>query len=279
MTLRPAGAPVAVLKRVATAVVFIPLFVWLVTRAPAWLFVLFVLGVSTAALGELWRMFEREGQPTYARLGVATGAAITVGFAAPSAGMVPVVPAVVLSVSVGVLLSAPLWTRNGHAIEPVALTLLGVLYVSWFLGHVLALRRLADGADLVLFLVGVTWVGESAAYVVGSTVGRRRLAPVVSPRKTVEGAGAQLVVSLLAGLGLGVWLLPEWTAVRALLAGGLLGVAGQIGDLAESVMKRRAGVKDTGGLIPGHGGVLDRIDGLLFNVPAFYYYVILGGGA
>jgi phosphatidate cytidylyltransferase len=171
------------------------------------------------------------------------------------------------------------WAGGPLATEPVALTLLAILYVGWFLGHASLLHGLPDGDALVLVLVGVTWVGETMAYLVGSTLGRHRLSPAISPKKTVEGAIAQLVCSVAAAVLLAAWLLPDWTTARAGLAGALLGVTGQVGDLAESAIKRSVGVKDAGGLIPGHGGVLDRIDGLLFNVPALYYYVRLGGAA
>ena len=97
----------------------------------------------------------------------------------------------------------------------------------------------------------------------------------MSPRKTVEGAAAQVVVSVLAAMLLRAWLVPYWSVLQASLAGLLLGVVGQVGDLAESVIKRSLNTKDTGGLIPGHGGVLDRLDSLLFNVPALVYYVTL----
>jgi phosphatidate cytidylyltransferase len=267
-----------VLKRVVTAAVSIPLFVWLVTRGPRWAFALLVVAVSGMALWELTRMFEGSGQPVYRRLGMVTGMALTASFAVPGDGGVPGLSVLVLGAAVAAILSAPVWTGERPATEPAAFTVMSVLYVGWFLGHGLLLQSLPEGADLVLFLVGVTWVGESAAYLVGSAVGRRLLAPVVSPRKTVEGAAAQVVASVAAAALLGAWLLPEWEVARTAAAGAVLGVVGQVGDLAESVMKRSAGVKDTGGLIPGHGGVLDRIDGLLFNAPALYYYVTLGGG-
>jgi phosphatidate cytidylyltransferase len=126
--------------------------------------------------------------------------------------------------------------------------------------------------------VGVTWVGETAAYLVGSTVGRHPLT-AVSPRKTVEGAVAQVVASVATAGGLATWLLPGCSLSALLAAGGVLGVVGQVGDLAESVIKRTVGLKDAGALIPGHGGVLDRIDSLLFNLPAFYYVSRLTGCA
>ncbi len=128
----------------------------------------------------------------------------------------------------------------------------------------------------MLFLVGVTWSGESAAYAVGNAIGRTKLAPRISPGKTVEGAIAQVLVSVGAAIALQLWLLPTWSTPRALFAGVLLGIVGQVGDLAESAIKRSVGTKDAGGLIPGHGGALDRLDSLLFNVPVFFYYVVLG---
>lgn len=268
-----AGGPrvaAATLKRVVTAAVVVPLFVWMVTRARGWVFALFVVLVSAAALWELIRMFEGAGQPVYRRLGMFLGAVVTSSFALPAGSLLP---PLVLCVAAGVVLSAPVWSGGPPATLAMALTLVGIVYVSWLAGHVLWIHRRPEGDDLVLFLVGVTWIGESAAWAVGSTLGRRKLAPVVSPRKTVEGAAAQWVASVIAALAVGAWLLPSWPGTWAAMAGALLGGVGQVGDLAESVLKRWAGVKDTGGLIPGHGGVLDRIDGLLFNAPALYYFV------
>lgn len=276
MTLSGARLPAGAGKRVLTTIVAVPLFAWLVSRGPAWLFVSLVLAVGACALWELLRLFEGAGQPIYPRLGLALVVLVLLTFAGP---LTPVGRGVILSLVMAIILSAPVWSRQPPVTEPAALTLLGVLYIGWFLGHSLAVYRLPDGADLILLLAGITWIGESAAYVVGSTLGRRKLAPTISPKKTVEGAIAQLLGSVLAALGLAVWLVPEWTAAQVLVAGGVLGVTGQVGDLAESAMKRAAGVKDAGGLIPGHGGVLDRIDGLLFNAPAFYYCVMLGNAA
>lgn len=156
---------------------------------------------------------------------------------------------------------------------------LALIYVGWLLGYAVLLRGRPDGAAVVLFLVGVTWAGESAAYCVGSLVGRHPLAPVISPKKTIEGAAAQVLASVVAAALLGHWLVPDWTLGRLVAAGGVLGVTGQVGDLAESVMKRSLRVKDTGGLIPGHGGMLDRIDGLLINAPVLVYFARWTGSA
>lgn len=271
----PAGT---LLARLVTSLVLIPLFVWLVVRAHGWYFAALVCAVALLALWELLRLLEQAGQPVYRRLGLGLGGALIASFEVghPSATGPFTLPALVLGVAAMVVLSVPVFERRVSS-PAAAATLLALTYVGWLLGHALLLHRLGVGDQLVLLLVGVTWVGETAAYAVGSTLGRRRLAPEISPAKTVEGAVAQFVASVAAALALGAWLLPDWPVWRSAGAGLLLGVSGQLGDLAESAIKRSAGVKDTGGVLPGHGGILDRIDGLLFNAPTLYYYVQIGG--
>ena len=170
-------------------------------------------------------------------------------------------------------LTAALWQQRLGQMEwqPAVVTVFGILYVNWLLGYAFWLRDLESGKEWVLLLVWVTWLGETAAYLVGSAAGRHRLAPMVSPKKTVEGAVAQLVVSVLAAVIAQMWFFPALGLAGAALVGLALGVSGQIGDLVESALKRSVGTKDTGSIIPGHGGVLDRIDSLLFNTPVLFY--------
>jgi phosphatidate cytidylyltransferase len=265
------GLSAAFGKRVLTAAIGIPLFVWIVLGAPRWVFVLLVVALSAAAAWELMRMFERAGRPGYTALGVAGAAAVTASFAWPGT-------ALVLTVAVAAALSAPIWTDTAGALDRVLATLLPIVYIGWLLGHGVLLGLLPDGANLILFLVGTTWAGETAALVIGSAMGRHPLAPGISPRKTVEGAVGQLAVSVATAAVVGSWLLPHWPVGVVVLAGAVLGVTGQIGDLAESVIKRTLGAKDTGGLMPGHGGVLDRLDGLLVNAPALFYCASWIGG-
>ena len=151
--------------------------------------------------------------------------------------------------------------------------LFGILYIGYTLGHFLRLRNQHDGALLVLFVLLVTWAGDTAAYYVGKTWGSRPLAPRLSPNKTIEGfLGGLVVAPLIAWIG-HLWFLPAVTPVDCLILGLLFTVLGLLGDLSESALKRHAGVKDSGSLIPGHGGVLDRVDSLLLNAPVFYYYM------
>jgi phosphatidate cytidylyltransferase len=272
----PGARRPALLKRLASVLVLLPVFLLIVVKAPGWMFNTVVVLASWAALWELTRMLEQGGRPVFRHLAVMSGVAVTASFGASRMLDPLVLPAVVLTATGLLVLSAPIWRPGPPGMEPVANTLLAVIYIGWLLGYGILLHHTTPrGDELILFVVGVTWVGETAAYLVGSTMGRRPLAPIISPRKTVEGAAAQVVASIAAGALLGAWLLPDCGGGPALLGGAVLGVVGQFGDLAESVFKRSVGTKDTGALIPGHGGVLDRIDSLLFNLPAFYYLTVL----
>ena len=126
------------------------------------------------------------------------------------------------------------------------------------------------GPRMVLFLLVLLWVGDSLAYFAGRSVGRYKMAPEVSPGKTWEGAAANLLGSVLVGVAGARWIaLPP---VHLAAMAGLANVAGQLGDLAESAYKRSAGVKDSGTILPGHGGMLDRVDSLIFATPVVWYY-------
>jgi len=124
---------------------------------------------------------------------------------------------------------------------------------------------------MVIVLLGILWIGDTAALYGGRFMGRHLLAPSLSPRKTVEGAFAGLIASIVAGVILGVWLTDEGSG-SLIVASIISASAGQLGDLAESALKRSAGVKDSSSLLPGHGGMLDRIDALLFAAPILWFY-------
>ncbi|MHB8079186.1 MAG: phosphatidate cytidylyltransferase [Candidatus Krumholzibacteriia bacterium] len=170
-----------------------------------------------------------------------------------------------------------------HPTNHIAITVLGVLYVGWLGSHLILLRELPGltGADdglgvrAVFLVVAATWAADTGAYLVGVAWGRRRLLPRVSPGKTVEGAVGGIVIAAAAGAGCALTFAPFLTPFAGALLGGVLGVCGLLGDLVESLLKRDVGIKDSGGglSIPGHGGVLDRFDSLLFTAPFAYYYL------
>jgi phosphatidate cytidylyltransferase len=152
-----------------------------------------------------------------------------------------------------------------------ALTVVGGLYVGWMGGHLVALRDVPDGIHWLLLPLSITWLADTGAYFIGSTWGRRKLAPRISPGKTWEGTFGGWLTGVVAGgllaglLGLGI--------VHGLALGALIGFASPLGDLGISMIKRQVGAKDSSHLIPGHGGMLDRIDSILFTIVIGYYYV------
>ncbi|MEJ5358799.1 MAG: phosphatidate cytidylyltransferase [Desulfobacterales bacterium] len=156
------------------------------------------------------------------------------------------------------------------ALEEAARQVLGVSYLALPLALFIALRAAPQGMVWVFLTCAVVFAGDSAAFYVGHLFGKRKLAPAISPGKTREGALGGLVASLLVGWGGTVIFLPEIPGAGGALLGGLVGLAGQAGDLFESCWKRAAGVKDSGALLPGHGGILDRLDALLFAAPVAF---------
>lgn len=167
--------------------------------------------------------------------------------------------------------------RREHSLDRAALTLFGAVFVGWSLGHLALLRELRPhGERLTLFLFLTVWITDMAAYAAGRGFGRRPLAPRISPKKTWEGAVAGVAGALLFSAAAERTFLGEALGLKAALAAGLLiGVLGQLSDLAESVVKRAAGVKDSSDLLPGHGGVLDRFDSFLLTAPLLYYALLL----
>ena len=262
-------------QRAAIAAVGIPLVVTIVAFGPAWLFTGLVLGLVLIGQWELYRMFARVGVRADVGSGLFLGGLVVLAFALDGATRPWLVP-LALSVAVAGTLALGLRRVVGPRLDSagIALTLLGICYCAWLLGHAIWLRALPHGAGLTLLVLAVTWCGETAAYFVGRRWGRRKLAPRISPGKTVEGGIAQMLASVAAGVVAALWApLPGITPLHGLGIGVTLGLLAQLGDLAESFLKRNAETKDASGLIPGHGGLLDRLDSLLFNVPALYYYL------
>jgi len=174
---------------------------------------------------------------------------------------------------VALLLLSGVFRYPALAPGDVAAGLAGTLYIALFIFFYL-IRTLDGGLAWVLIMLSGTWAGDTAAYFVGKKLGRIKLAPLLSPGKTVEGALGGIVGSTL-GAVLVYTLYPIVLIYKVIALGLLVGIFGILGDLFESSLKRTAGVKDTGLIIPGHGGVLDRFDSMLFTAPAVYYFVIL----
>lgn len=154
-----------------------------------------------------------------------------------------------------------------------AIAVLATTYVGMLGGSLIRLRNdFPEGWKLVFFLLLVVWLGDSGAYYVGKKFGRHKLSPRISPKKTVEGLAGGITASIIAAIVIHFTFFPNFPLLHAIIAGTILSFSGVIGDLAESMWKRSAAVKDSGTLIPGHGGFLDRFDSILFTAPILYCY-------
>lgn len=159
--------------------------------------------------------------------------------------------------------------KVGH---DAALLVLGLAYVPLLLCHLLLLRMGTQGISLIFLLLVIVMSGDTGAYYVGSALGRHKLYPRVSPNKSIEGSIGGLLGSIIGAFVVRATLFPELTPLDCVATALLLGSLGQLGDLFESLLKRSFGVKDSGWIIPGHGGILDRLDSILFAAPAAFYY-------
>jgi phosphatidate cytidylyltransferase len=256
-------------KRLLTAAVGVPLALAAIFRLPGWGFFLVAAVILTGAAWEFSRLAKAAAPrspwwllpllvPIAAAVlarGLADGVAVD-GFQALALGALA-------AIGVG---SAVLVAGTPAAESLIAMGGLAFA-IPYFAVPIAALYRLQQHDPWVLFLLlAIVWLGDTAAYYFGSAWGRHKLAPAVSPNKSWEGAAAGFAVSMLSVVAWGLW--REGRVAADLLAiGALTALASQVGDLVESLLKRGAGVKDSGGLLPGHGGVLDRMDAMLFAAP------------
>ncbi len=258
------------LRRIYTALILVPLLYAVTGHSPAPAFSFLVLLAGGLALVEFYRLcFHEGGNGWLTGIGLVGFTALILGQHLPDI----IIPGLLVTV-VGIL-SVPLIrpTSLDQHVRNGAVTMFGVVYIGLTLSALVALRLLPDGERLVFFVLLVTWAADTGAYYVGSLCGRHHLAPRISPKKTIEGLFGGLIAALIAAYAARWWFLPSLSGLDCLLLAGLLTAAGLWGDLAESAIKRGVGIKDSGGILPGHGGMLDRLDSLLFSAPAFYYYM------
>lgn len=261
-------------RRVYVALVFVPVFYLLVRHFPPVAFFGVVTVAALLALAEFYHLHFRAARATAAMaVGLSSGLVLLTALQWP--GVVSD-RAVLIGMLLAVLTYRLLSPRAiRESLTDAAVLVFGVIYVTLTLGHLLLTRSLAGGEFLIFYVVLVTWAADTGAYYAGMTLGHHRLAPSISPNKTIEGLVGGMALAIIAAFVAQAWFLPSFSPLDCLITAVLLTAAGVLGDLAESAMKRSAGVKDSGGLIPAHGGLLDRLDSMLFTAPAFYYYMVL----
>jgi phosphatidate cytidylyltransferase len=289
------------LKRVLTAVLLIPIVLLLVLRAPAAVLVFISAVVALLAIHELLKLSKACGirpleAPTYIFVGLffvlialspgATPLLSTSGFALIALAAAVLAPFIFLAISMR--------RDDLSSAYPAALvSAFAVVYIALPMASLVQLREQWQGSFFLLYLLLLVWAGDIFAYFIGKSLGTHRMSPIVSPRKTWEGALASIIASIAVGMlmfhcsvqistGLmhahlielrnGVFTEPRSLIPIAILS-IILNVAAQFGDLVESLIKRGAGAKDSGAVLPGHGGMFDRIDALLFAAPVLWIYM------
>ncbi|MGQ9688654.1 MAG: phosphatidate cytidylyltransferase [Desulfobaccales bacterium] len=261
------------LQRWLTALVLIPLIIAVLLKGGRLAFVAALLLVNGLAQWEFLRLFQPEVDKARKIKMVSLGSLLILSFvmaATPRGG------AVILLILVGCLFALLLfyllsYEHMHNLVYDLAVNTLGLLYLPLLLGHFVWLRYMSQGEWWVLWLLVVICSGDTAAFYVGRTWGERKFYPQVSPGKTWAGTCGGLAANLAAGVVSGHWLLPEVSFFSLAGISVVLGIIGLLGDLFESMLKRQAEVKDAGSLLPGHGGMLDRLDSLLFAAPALAY--------
>ncbi|MDA8130920.1 MAG: phosphatidate cytidylyltransferase [Elusimicrobia bacterium] len=264
------------LPRILTAVAGIPL-VLLLIKAGGPAYAIFVLAIIAVSLREYATLMKLGAKPVHAPalylFGLLLPAALYFDrFSAQQAGPDNFSGLVVSAVVIGVM-AWELFSPKKY-LERIGLTLMGVFMISWCLFHLVAIRDFRPaGLWLTLMLIITVWVMDTAAYFFGRSFGRRQLS-TISPKKTWEGAAAGFIAAILTAWAI-ARISGAFPPVFAAGAGVLIGIFGQVSDIAESMLKRAVGAKDSSSLLPGHGGVLDRFDSYIFLAPVIYYYSVL----
>jgi phosphatidate cytidylyltransferase len=273
---------VGTLLRVASGIVFVPILVWL-SRRGGGPFLFFINMLLVVACWEFYSLMEAKGVNPSKKVGVT--AVMLLSFTVTWSGTEHL--GLFLAMFVIAITVRELMRAAKLPIYDIATTVFGVVYVGWLLLHLLLLRELpreqflpdAAGSHFFLYAFFLAWASDTGAYFFGMAFGRHKLFPRVSPSKSIEGAIGGYACTIGAAFWGRAWFVrdesgePYLTAVQTLVLALLVGVANQLGDLVESLLKRDAKVKDTAMTIPGHGGILDRFDSVMFAAPVLYYFL------
>jgi phosphatidate cytidylyltransferase len=258
-------------SRLLTAAVALPILIVLVCCAPSWLFAAILFSLTVVGLHEYFTMTQSATVLPPA-VGMLWGGAVS------GAMMIAAPETAVAVLLAGFFLTFALSLHNPQpqrSFAGLSIMLFGVIYIGFLLPHLVWIRVQPDGAAWVFFLLLVVMIGDSAAYGAGRMWGKWKLIPHISPGKTIEGSIGAIGGQVLMALGSWLWLVPNRSFMEILFLALGIGTLAQIGDLCESALKRAFDIKDSGWVFPGHGGVLDRVDSVLFPSAFLYYYVTL----
>lgn len=237
-------------------------------------FLALILILALIAVNEFYNLMIKKGYfPAYYVGNLITVFFIVFAYYGLKRNWEPAHSAILTLAAAAALIAGVFLKREKDTIVDVAVTILGMIYVGWFFSYLIFIRALTEHGGFLFFLLFTVWAADVAAYLAGKVFGHTPLLPSISPRKTWEGAVAGFLVCLAAAAIFSQT--AQLEIGHALILGALIGIFGQVSDLIESLIKREAGAKDSSNLLPGHGGVLDRIDSFILTAPLMYYYLIL----
>lgn len=259
------------IKRVIAAFVFIPLLLLLVLKGSYLHYSLFISTLSLMGLLEYFKLIKGKVNHRMRITGVLWGMFLAAGL---FIGNSQIVIAILALGFISLCLTRLSITGDIKTVfQDIGFTSLGPLYVSLLFGHLQLIQTMVEGRKWTLLLFATIWMGDTAAFYTGLSVGRHKLYPEISPNKTVEGAAGGVFGSIIVVVIAKMWFIRQMSLTDVAVISIGIAVVGQLGDLCESMFKRAAGVKDSGSIIPGHGGILDRFDSILFAAPFLYYYL------
>ncbi|MFC1570697.1 phosphatidate cytidylyltransferase [Candidatus Omnitrophota bacterium] len=263
------------ISRTVSSIILMTFVMGVVYFIPNWMFTIVISLFIAAGMFEFFRMVEKRDIFVYKYFGTVVGCLIPVvifmegGFPEmKNWGPILIVTATLLTFILQLIRRD---NAKDHLVS-MALTLFALFYIGWFFSFFVQLKILENGSNLVAFLVIVTKSADIGAYLIGSRLGRSELIPRISPKKTKEGTIGGILFSVVVSVVVGRFL-TGFSLLHLTMLGFILATLGQVGDLAESLIKRDCGVKDSGAYFSGIGGVLDLIDSLLFTAPVFWFYV------
>ena len=254
--------------RLLTAAVALPLLIFLIHSAPEWGFSSAILVLTGVGLYEYFSLTRAQCSLSPV-IGGLWGMLVALSMLSGDARLIG---AVFILGFVLVFILSLRDRQPARGIQTTSLCVLGVVYIGFLFPHLMWIHRGPEGAEWIFFILLVAMLGDTGGYAVGRIWGKRKLLPHISPSKTIEGSVGSIGGSCVAALVAWQYLLPNRSALELVLLALLMGVLAQLGDLCESALKRACSAKDSGRVFPGHGGVLDRIDSLLFPGAFIYYY-------
>jgi len=285
------------IKRVIVAIIGIPLAIAII-YAGQWYLAVVLMVLSILAMREFYDISEKKHSYPNKIMGYIVGVLLIANFQYFSLFQSIFFAITIIITFTLMALIFELWRNKPNSILNIAMTLAGVLYIPVLLSTLLFIRHFYDivefiqsenfsfimaprnilatrveGAWLLVSILVSIWICDSAAYFIGKAIGKRKLFERISPKKTWEGAMAGLVFAIISFWGASELMLRDFPFVSAIVIGLIVGIVGQLGDLCESQIKRDAGVKDSSDLLPGHGGILDRLDSILFVMPTVFIYL------